>query len=101
EALLAQFPHAPHYPQANGSVKLAAGWLIDQCELKGQRIGGAAVHRQQALVLINEDRATSEDVVKLAHYVRQRVGAKFDVWLQPEVRFIGTHGEVNAEESIA
>ena len=53
EALLAQFPHAPHYPQANGSVKLAAGWLIDQCELKGQRIGGAAVHRQQALVLIN------------------------------------------------
>ncbi|MDI2668331.1 UDP-N-acetylmuramate dehydrogenase [Klebsiella pneumoniae] len=101
KALLAQFPHAPHYPQANGSVKLAAGWLIDQCELKGQRIGGAAVHRQQALVLINEDRATSEDVVKLAHYVRQRVGAKFDVWLQPEVRFIGTHGEVNAEESIA
>ncbi|MBD4919356.1 UDP-N-acetylenolpyruvoylglucosamine reductase, partial [Xanthomonas citri pv. citri] len=77
KALLAQFPHAPHYPQANGSVKLAAGWLIDQCELKGQRIGGAAVHRQQALVLINEDRATSEDVVKLAHYVRQRVGAKF------------------------
>ncbi|MBZ4280716.1 hypothetical protein LAM20_22450, partial [Mycobacterium tuberculosis] len=50
---------------------------------------------------INEDRATSEDVVKLAHYVRQRVGAKLDVWLQPEVRFIGTHGEVNAEESIA
>jgi UDP-N-acetylmuramate dehydrogenase len=83
------------------AVKLAAGWLIDQCQLKGQRIGGAAVHRQQALVLINEDRATSEDVVKLAHYVRQQVGAKFDVWLQPEVRFIGTHGEVNAEESIA
>ncbi|TQX08580.1 UDP-N-acetylmuramate dehydrogenase, partial [Clostridioides difficile] len=53
KAQLAQFPHAPHYPQANGSVKLAAGWLIDQCELKGQRIGGAAVHRQQALVLIN------------------------------------------------
>ena len=101
EALLAQFPQAPHYPQANGTVKLAAGWLIDQCQLKGQRIGGAAVHRQQALVLINEDRATSEDVVKLAHYVRQQVGKKFDVWLQPEVRFIGTHGEVNAEESIA
>ena len=101
EALLAQFPHAPHYPQANGSVKLAAGWLIDQCQLKGKRIGGAAVHRQQALVLINEDQATSEDVIKLAHYVRQQVGAKFNVWLQPEVRFIGTHGEVNAEESIA
>ncbi|MDP1051890.1 UDP-N-acetylenolpyruvoylglucosamine reductase, partial [Klebsiella quasipneumoniae] len=77
--LLAQVPHATHYPQANGSVKLAAGWLIDQCQLNGKRIGGAAVHRQQALVLINEDHATSEDVIKLAHYVRQQVGAKFNV----------------------
>ncbi|WP_424586072.1 hypothetical protein [Acinetobacter baumannii] len=50
---------------------------------------------------MNEDQATSEDVIKLAHYVRQQVAAKFNVWLQPEVRFIGTHGEVNAEESIA
>jgi UDP-N-acetylmuramate dehydrogenase len=42
------------YPQADGSVKLAAGWLIDQCQLKGATMGGAAVHRQQALVLINQ-----------------------------------------------
>jgi UDP-N-acetylmuramate dehydrogenase len=62
--------HAPHYPQADGSIKLA-GWLIDQCQLKGNHCG-AAVHRQQALVLINEDQATSDDVVKLAHYVRSR-----------------------------
>ena len=101
EALLAAFPSAPHYPQADGSVKLAAGWLIDRCQLKGHSIGGAAVHRQQALVLINEHQATSADVVKLAHYVRQKVGEKFAVWLQPEVRFIGENGEVNAEETIA
>jgi hypothetical protein len=49
------FPNAPHYPQADG-IKLAAGWLIDQCQLKGKSIGGAAVHRQQALVLINQIR---------------------------------------------
>ena len=61
-SLLAQFPTAPNYPQADGSVKLAAGWLIDQCQLKGMQMGGAAVHRQQALVLINEDNAKSEDV---------------------------------------
>ncbi|POT54472.1 UDP-N-acetylenolpyruvoylglucosamine reductase [Citrobacter amalonaticus] len=101
EALLSRFPGAPHYPQADGSVKLAAGWLIDQCQLKGQTIGGAAVHRQQALVLINVDNATSEDVVKLAHHVRQKVGEKFNVWLEPEVRFIGQMGEVNAVEIIA
>jgi UDP-N-acetylmuramate dehydrogenase len=56
---------------------------------KGTSVGGAAVHRQQALVLINQRDATSDDVVQLAHYVRQRVGEKFNVWLEPEVRFIG------------
>lgn len=101
QALLAQFPAAPHYPQADGSVKLAAGWLIDQCDLKGTTLGGAAVHRQQALVLINTGDATSDDVVKLAHHVRQQVGNKFSVWLEPEVRFIGQTGEVNAVEIIA
>lgn len=101
QALLAQFPAAPHYPQADGNVKLAAGWLIDQCDLKGTTLGGAAVHRQQALVLINTGDATSNDVVKLAHHVRKQVGNKFNVWLEPEVRFIGQAGEVNAVEIIA
>ncbi|ASG18613.1 UDP-N-acetylmuramate dehydrogenase [Salmonella enterica subsp. enterica] len=101
EVLLSEFPNAPHYPQADGSVKLAAGWLIDQCQLKGVEIGGAAVHRQQALVLINANNATSEDVVQLAHLVREKVGEKFNVWLEPEVRFIGKSGEVNAVEIIA
>ena len=101
QELLAKFPTAPHYPQADGSVKLAAGWLIDQCQLKGMRIGGAAVHQQQALVLINADNATSQDVVQLAHHVRQKVGEKFNVWLEPEVRFIGPQGEMNAVEIIA
>ncbi len=62
----------PHITPVDGSVKLAAGWLIDQCQLKGTQIGGAAVHRQQALVLINEHDAKSEDVVQLAHHVRQK-----------------------------
>ena len=101
KTLLAEWPNVPHYPQADGGVKLAAGWLIDQCQLKGSVKGGAAVHRQQALVLINENNATSDDVVALAHYVRQCVGDKFGVWLEPEVRFIGPTGEVNAVETIA
>ncbi len=101
QQLLARYPDAPHYPQADGSVKLAAGWLIDRCQLKGTKVGGAAVHRQQALVLINEHEATSKDVVALAHHVRLQVGEKFNVWLEPEVRFIGSTGEVNAVEIIA
>lgn len=99
--LMQQWPAIPHFPQNNHEVKLAAGWLIDQCQLKGHRIGGAAVHRQQALVLINEEDATPEDIVALAQYVRQRVGEKFGVWLEPEVRFIGAQGERNAVEVIS
>ena len=99
--LLKAWPRMPHYPQADGGVKLAAGWLIDQCQLKGYQTGGAAVHRQQALVLINEDNATSDDVVNLARAVRKRVGEQFNIWLEPEVRFIGHAGEVNAVERIS
>lgn len=100
DRLMQVYPDMPHYPQANGEVKLAAGWLIDQCQLKGFRTGGAAVHQQQALVLINAEHATSQDIIELAKTVRARVGQKFDVWLEPEVRFIGAQGECNAVEAI-
>lgn len=95
------FPDAPMYPQASGDMKLAAGWLIDRCDLKGFQVGGAAVHQKQALVLINKDHATSADVAMLAQAVRNRVAEKFDVWLEPEVRFISATGEVNAVEVLS
>lgn len=94
------YPQMPAFPQANGEVKLAAGWLIDQCGLKGYQIGGAMVHPKQALVLINYQQATSQDIVALAKHVRQQVLQKFNVALEPEVRFIGSLGEVNAVEVI-
>lgn len=100
-ALKKEYPNAPLYPQSDGNMKLAAGWLIEQCELKGYRVGGAAVHRQQALVLINENHATAQDIVALAKTVRARVGEKFTVWLEPEVRFIAAQGECNAVEVIS
>ncbi|KMK51039.1 UDP-N-acetylenolpyruvoylglucosamine reductase [[Actinobacillus] muris] len=90
-------PTIPHYPQADGRVKLPAGWLIDQAALKGYQIGGAAVHTQQALVLINKENATGADVVALAQAVRRKVRERFGVELHPEVRFIGKQGEVDSE----
>lgn len=96
-----EYSDIPHFPQADGQVKLAAGWLIDQCALKGYQIGGAAVHQEQALVLVNKGHATGSDVVELAHHVRHCVALRFGVWLQPEVRFIGENGEVNAEQAIS
>lgn len=100
EKLLAQYPDAPYYPQPDGRVKLAAGWLIEQCQLKGYRIGDAAVHYQQALVIVNLAAATSQQVLQLARFIRRRVGEKFAVWLDPEVRFIGSQGEIDATKAI-
>ncbi len=100
-ALLAEYPTMPVYPQADGNVKLAAGWLVENAGLKGFNIGGAAVHQQQALVLINQHNATSQDVVALARHVRNRVAEKFAVWLDPEVRFVSAQGEVNAVEALS
>jgi len=99
-ALLALYPKMPHYPQPENKVKLAAGWLIEQANLKGKTIGGAAVHQQQALVLINLNNATSEDVIALAELVRATVEIKFGVSLVHEVRFIGKEGETTLEQVI-
>lgn len=91
QQLLAKFPLCPHY-EAGADIKLAAGWLIEQLGLKGFSIGGAAVHRQQALVLINEGHARADELVKLAAYVRNEVMSVFGVVLEPEVNFIAASG---------
>ncbi|CAH0527305.1 UDP-N-acetylmuramate dehydrogenase [Vibrio hippocampi] len=87
------FPNLVAYP-AGEQMKLAAGWLIDQCGLKGYTLGGAMVHPNQALVLVNAKQATAQDVVALAAYVRDRVLEKFNVELEHEVRFMGALNEV-------
>ena len=101
ERLQQEYATIPHFPQADGSIKLAAGWLIDQCNLKDYQIGGAAVHQQQALVLINKGNATASDVVELAHHIYHLVALRFDIQLQPEVRFIGKYGEVDSQQTIS
>jgi UDP-N-acetylmuramate dehydrogenase len=101
EKIQHEFPEIPAYPQSNGDTKLAAGWLIEKCDLKGYVQGEAAVHAQQALVLINRGQASGEEIRALAKHVRETVGARFNIWLEPEVRFIAAHGEVNAVEALS
>ena len=100
QGIKSKYPTCPQYPQLDGQIKLAAGWLIDQCGLKGYEVGGAAVHTEQALVLINKSGATGQDIVNLARHVSQKVSELFDVLLEPEVRFIGKNGEINAMDCI-
>ena len=98
DKLLEKYPTMPIYPQSNDQIKLAAGWLIDQYGLKGYQIGGAAVHQQQALVLVNKDNATAQDVVALARYIINAVLQKFSVHLSPEIRFMGATGEIDVDK---
>ena len=87
EQLLAQYPKMPHYPQADGRLKLAAGWLIDQAGWKGKRMGAVGVHERQALVLVKYAEARGQEIVQLAKAVQQDIAQKFGINLVPEVNY--------------
>lgn len=87
-SLKANFPGIVAYENADGSMKLAAGWLIEQAGLKGYRQGDAGVHEKQALVLVNYGNATGNDILKLCDLVMQTVSDKYGVPLHPEVNLI-------------
>ncbi len=84
EELLAQHPALVSYPQADGSYKLAAGWLIDQCGWKGRSLGAAGVHDRQALVLVNRGGTTGIEILVLAEQIRSDVFTRFGVEISPE-----------------
>jgi UDP-N-acetylmuramate dehydrogenase len=84
EQLIKEFPNLVSYPDAIGTRKLAAGWLIDQCGFKGKRIGPVGIYENQALVLVNHGGGTSTDILGLAKNIQEEVLNKFGVQLEIE-----------------
>ena len=87
-ALAANYPTLPRYPQPDGRVKLAAGWLIEQAGWKGKALGPVGMYEKQALVLVNHGGATGQDVQRTMAAVQAAVREKFGVDLTPEPIFL-------------
>lgn len=84
DTLLQRHPQLVSYMQADGSYKLAAGWLIDQCGWKGRSVGAAGVYAKQALVLVNHGGASGNEIWQLAQAIRADVLSRFGVQLEAE-----------------
>ena len=88
DKFLKKYPDAPFYEIDNNRYKIPAGWLIEQCGLKGKRFGDAGVHDRQALVLVNHGNATGKEILSLAKKIQEEVQKTFKIKIQPEVNII-------------
>ena len=83
-----QHPHMPSYPNGN-TVKIPAGWLIEQCGWKGKQIGNVASHELQALVIVNKTgRASGKEIFDYSTMIIESVKEKFGIQLEREVNII-------------
>jgi UDP-N-acetylmuramate dehydrogenase len=85
--IIARDPKVVHYHLADGTIKLAAGWMIDACGWRGKSVGQAGVYEKQALVLVNRgtvdgsDGATGGEVMTLARAIQTSVYERFGIRL--------------------
>ncbi|MCO7630460.1 UDP-N-acetylmuramate dehydrogenase [Pseudomonas guariconensis] len=84
ERIRSRYPNLVAYPQADGQLKLAAGWLIEQAGWKGYREGDAGVHRLQSLVLVNYGQASGAQLHDLARRIQADILERFGVELEME-----------------
>ncbi len=85
ERLISNFPDVVNYPAGDGFVKLAAGWLIEQCGWKGKQIGNVGTWKNQALVIVNHGNASGKEIYDFSELIITSVFERFGVSLEREV----------------
>lgn len=88
DELVLKYPVMPSYPQKDGSIKIPAGWLIEQCGWKGKVVGNTGSHKSQALVLVNYGNASGKEIWNLAIEIQKSVKEKFGIEILPEVNVV-------------
>jgi len=88
QKLQSVFKDIVHYPIQFGKVKLAAGWLIEQCGWKGVKVGNTGTWKNQALVLVNYGNAKGTEVYDFSEAIVKSVYNKFKVKIEREVNII-------------
>ncbi|WP_341226687.1 UDP-N-acetylmuramate dehydrogenase [uncultured Arcticibacterium sp.] len=88
EKLKVKYPAIPSYPVDENSVKVPAGWLIDQAGWKGKTIGEIGVHKNQALVLVNYGKGKGADIQALSKDIQASILEKYGINLHAEVNII-------------
>jgi len=88
ELLKKTYPTLPSYPIDSESVKVPAGWLIEQAGWKGKTIGEIGVHKNQALVLVNYGNGHGSEIRKLAEKIQTSILENFNINLHAEVNII-------------
>ncbi|MCK8521850.1 UDP-N-acetylmuramate dehydrogenase [Aquimarina sp. D1M17] len=83
-----EFQKIPSYQIDENSIKVPAGWLIEQCGFKGKRWGDAGVHKNQALVLVNYDNASGKEILEVSEKIKATVFDTFKIKLETEVNII-------------
>lgn len=88
EQLRTNYPDIPSYPVNSETVKLPAGWLIEQCGWKGYRRDDIGVHAKQALVLVNYGKGKGSDIWQLSGEIVDSVHSKYGIELEREVQIL-------------
>jgi UDP-N-acetylmuramate dehydrogenase len=88
DQLKSQFKDIPGYSGQESSMKISAGWLIEQCGWKGKREGDIGIYPKHALIIVNYGNATGKEIFDFSERISQSVNMKFGIQLEREVLVI-------------